>query len=199
MLSLCMALCHWQTFISLPFWGEWNAITMLLFHFPGSRLGKASLHCYQTFWFPFFLLLSVCSIFISFLSFFFFFFGHTPSTWKFLGQRANPHHSFELYHSWVNARSLSHCAIGELPKSLFFAFFGGGGFGYVLSMQKFWGQGSNLSYSSNQSHSGDNTGSLTHWATKELPLYFFSSSPVNWKFKIMLQLFNFWKHYDFLT
>ena len=36
-------------------------------------------------------------------------------------------------------------------------------------MWKFQGQGSNLVVRSyNQSHSNDNAGSLTHWATKEL-------------------------------
>ena len=38
-------------------------------------------------------------------------------------------------------------------------------------MQKFLGQGLNQHYSSDQSHSSDKVGSLTHWATREL-LYF---------------------------
>ena len=36
-------------------------------------------------------------------------------------------------------------------------------------MWKFQGQGSNLHHHSDTSHSSDNTGSLTHWATRELP------------------------------
>ena len=41
-------------------------------------------------------------------------------------------------------------------------------------MWKFPGQGLNPCHSCNQSHSGDNTRSLTYWATRELPikLYF---------------------------
>ena len=35
-------------------------------------------------------------------------------------------------------------------------------------MWKFLGQGSNLCHGLNQSHSSDNAGSLTHWATREL-------------------------------
>ena len=35
-------------------------------------------------------------------------------------------------------------------------------FGHTHGMQKFLGQGLNLHHSSNQSHSSDNTGSLTH-------------------------------------
>ena len=41
-------------------------------------------------------------------------------------------------------------------------------FGHTHNMQKFPGQGSNLSHSSNPSHCSDNNGYLTHWATQEL-------------------------------
>ena len=47
------------------------------------------------------------------------------------------------------------------PLSFFF-------FGHTCGMSKFLGQGSNLRHSSNLSHSSDNTGSLTHWATREV-------------------------------
>ena len=40
--------------------------------------------------------------------------------------------------------------------------------GCIHSMLKFLGQGWKPRYSSNQSHSSDNTRSLTHWATSEL-------------------------------
>ena len=46
-------------------------------------------------------------------------------------------------------------------------------FGHTHSMWKFPGQGWNLYHSSNWSHSRDNAGSLTPWATRELPLSFF--------------------------
>ena len=38
-------------------------------------------------------------------------------------------------------------------------------------MQKLPGQGLNWCHSSNQNHSSDNTGSLTYWATRELPWF----------------------------
>ena len=41
-------------------------------------------------------------------------------------------------------------------------------FGLVHSKWKFQGQGANLHHSSDQSHSSDNAGSLTHGATREL-------------------------------
>ena len=41
-------------------------------------------------------------------------------------------------------------------------------FGHAHSMQKFPGQGLNARHSSNQSLSSENTGFLTHWATREL-------------------------------
>ena len=41
-------------------------------------------------------------------------------------------------------------------------------FGYTYSMQKFSGQGLNPYYSSDPSHSNDNTRFLTHWTTREL-------------------------------
>ena len=40
---------------------------------------------------------------------------------------------------------------------------------HTHGMWKFPGQGLNLRHSSNQSYSSDNTGSLTHWAKRELP------------------------------
>ena len=53
-------------------------------------------------------------------------------------------------------------------------------FGFFLarlcSMPKSLGQGSNLRYSSPQSHRSDTTRSLTHWATKELLLLNFEGS-----------------------
>ena len=42
-------------------------------------------------------------------------------------------------------------------------------FGHIHGMQKFPGQGSNLCYSSDPSHSSDNARSLTHYTTRELP------------------------------
>ena len=48
-----------------------------------------------------------------------------------------------------------------------FSFF----FGCAWGMWKFWGQGSNLHHSSNQSHS-DNASSFSHRATRELRLCF---------------------------
>ena len=47
---------------------------------------------------------------------------------------------------------------------LFFFFF----FGHAHSMHKFLGKGLNPNHRSNQSHSNDNAGSLTCWATREL-------------------------------
>ena len=41
-------------------------------------------------------------------------------------------------------------------------------FGHAHSVQKFLGQGLNLCHGSILSHSSDSTGSLTHWATREL-------------------------------
>ena len=41
-------------------------------------------------------------------------------------------------------------------------------FSCTHSMQKLPDQGSNPNHSSNWNHGGDNAGSLTHWATKEL-------------------------------
>ena len=46
-------------------------------------------------------------------------------------------------------------------------------FGHVHGIQKFLGQRLNPSHSCNQSHSSDNAGSLTHWATMELLLFHF--------------------------
>ena len=57
-----------------------------------------------------------------------------------------------------------HCTTtGTLLHFIFYLFFKGG-----CTMQKFPGQGSNLSHSCNHSHSSDNDRSLTHWATSEL-------------------------------
>ena len=42
-------------------------------------------------------------------------------------------------------------------------------FGHTLGMQEFPGQESNSRHSCDQSHSSDNTESLTHWATREPP------------------------------
>ena len=39
---------------------------------------------------------------------------------------------------------------------------------HTQDMQNFLGQGLNLCYSSDLSHSSDNAGSLTHWASREL-------------------------------
>ena len=44
----------------------------------------------------------------------FFFFFDALSTWKFLGQRSNPHHSRNLSHCSNNAGALTHCATREL-------------------------------------------------------------------------------------
>ena len=41
-------------------------------------------------------------------------------------------------------------------------------FGHALGMQKFLGQGLNPHHSSDLSQCSDNTGSLTHWATRKL-------------------------------
>ena len=46
-------------------------------------------------------------------------------------------------------------------------------------MQKSLDQGSNPCHSSNQSHSSDHTGSLTHWATRELPNKLFGLSQLS--------------------
>ena len=42
--------------------------------------------------------------------YFIFVFGHTHSTWRFLGQKLNLSHSCSLLHSYSNARSLTHWA-----------------------------------------------------------------------------------------
>ena len=52
---------------------------------------------------------------------------------------------------------------GALSLSLFFFL------SMPVTYRKFLGWGSNPHYSSDQSHSSDNTGSLTHRATRELP------------------------------
>ena len=73
-----------------------------------------------------------------------------------------------LYHSLsamvqpmeTNSRNSSHLS---LSLSLFFFFF-------WLCPQKFPGQGSNLCHSSDPSQCSDNARSLTHWATRELPI-----------------------------
>ena len=44
-------------------------------------------------------------------------------------------------------------------------------FGRTLGMRKFPGWGSNLCCSSDLSHNSDNTRSLTHWATREHPIF----------------------------
>ena len=48
-----------------------------------------------------------------------FYFGYTHSMWKFLGQGSNPHHSSNPSHCLGNARSLTHCATGELEIFLY--------------------------------------------------------------------------------
>ena len=48
-------------------------------------------------------------------------------------------------------------------------------------MRKFTGQGLNPLHSCNQSHNSDNTGSLTHWVSRELHIGF-SASPNVWDF-----------------
>ena len=55
-------------------------------------------------------------------------------------------------------------------------------FGCTCGMWKFLGQGLNSHHSSNQSHSGDNTGSLTCWATGEhtWPPYFWELGAARW-------------------
>ena len=58
---------------------------------------------------------------------------------------------------------------------------------FGCSMWKFPGQGSNLHHSYNQSHSIDNTRSLTHWATRELLnlilfFFFWAAFCSMWKF-----------------
>ena len=45
----------------------------------------------------------------------FIYFGHTDGMRKFPGQGSNPCHSCNLSHSYGNARSLTHCAIREIP------------------------------------------------------------------------------------
>lgn len=55
-------------------------------------------------------------------------------------------------------------SISLLEGKLFKDFF----FSHACGIQKFSGQGSNPSHRCNQSHSDDNAGSLTYWATKEL-------------------------------
>ena len=47
------------------------------------------------------------------------------------------------------------------------------GGGHIHGMEKFLGQGSNLSHSSDPSHSSDNTRSLTYYTTRELPINHF--------------------------
>ena len=47
-------------------------------------------------------------------------------------------------------------------------FFFGGGAGCNWYLHKLWGQGSNPHHSSDLSHSSDNVGSLTLWATRKL-------------------------------
>ena len=56
----------------------------------------------------------------------------------------------------------------QLPAITSFSFFFF--FVFVSSMKKFLGQESNMRHSSDPSHSSDNTKSLTHWATRELPV-----------------------------
>ena len=56
--------------------------------------------------------------------------------------------------------------------SFFFFLF----FGHVHGMWKFLGQGLNLYHSSNPRHSGDNTDSLSHWAIRELLIWWFVPS-----------------------
>ena len=46
-------------------------------------------------------------------------------------------------------------------------------YGYIHTMQKFPGQGSNPCHNGDLSHSSDNAGSLTHWAIRELPVKLF--------------------------
>ena len=61
-------------------------------------------------------------------------------------------------------------------------------FGCAHNMQKFWGQESNLS------HSSDNARSLTHWATRELWNFYYSEESKLSSTKIFL-LFRCWKFY----
>ena len=46
-------------------------------------------------------------------------------------------------------------------------------FSFLATLWKFWGQGLNLSYSIGLSHRSDNTGSLSHWATRELQFHLY--------------------------
>ena len=46
--------------------------------------------------------------------------------------------------------------------------------GHDYGMWKFPGQQWNLRHSCNQSHSSDKARSLTHWARRELPEYYFN-------------------------
>ena len=72
---------------------------------------------------------------------------------------------------WLN-RKLKYFFFFNFFYFLIFFFF----FGYTQGMWKFQGQGSNMHHSSNVSHSSDaslnndNPRSLTHWATRELPV-----------------------------
>ena len=70
-----------------------------------------------------------------------------------------------------------HCY--KLPKYSFFSFFGTFFFwwgGCICSTQKFQDQGSNLCHNWDQSHSSDNTRSLTCCTTRELPWHIIYTS-----------------------
>ena len=62
----------------------------------------------------------------------------------------------------------------QMHFSFLFSFFF---FGCAQGTQKFLGQVSDLCHSSNQSHGSDHTGSLTHWASRELLEWVFFVSP----------------------
>ena len=59
--------------------------------------------------------------------------------------------------------SVNFCYTAKWPSISFFLF------GHAWGMQEFPGQGSDPHHSSYLSQSGDNTGPLTHWTTRELP------------------------------
>ena len=74
---------------------------------------------------------------------------------------------FQMIQWWVNL-TIEYSLDISVERQYYYSsiFFGGGG--CIHGMWKFQDQGSNSCHSSSQSHSSDNAGSLTHWATREL-------------------------------
>ena len=87
------------------------------------------------------------------------------------------HKYFYFFFPWTKGSCYIHIIVPSLPsginKDFLFCIFeddpDNNFFVYAHSMQKFLQQGLNLCHSINHGHRSNNPGTLTHWATRELP------------------------------